>query len=81
MDFRDAIVVCRHLKIRYLWIDSLRILQSGPGAEADWQRHVSEMHVIYANCVLTISITHASHPEQGAFVDRDVSFLDTYGEF
>jgi hypothetical protein len=75
--FMDAIVSCRHLKIRYLWIDSLCILQSGPGAEEDWQRHVNEMHTIYANCTLNIGIAHASSPEHGAFVERNASFIQT----
>jgi hypothetical protein len=75
--FIDAIVSCRHLKIRYLWIDSLCILQSGPGAEEDWQRHVNEMHTIYANCTLNIGIAHASSPEYGAFIERNASFLQT----
>jgi hypothetical protein len=75
--FMDAIVSCRRLKIRYLWIDSLCILQSGPGAEQDWQRHVNEMHTIYANCTLNIGIAHASSPEHGAFVERDASFIQT----
>lgn len=52
--FIDAILSCRHLKIRYLWIDSLCILQSGPGAVEDWQRHVNELHTIYANCFLNL---------------------------
>jgi hypothetical protein len=75
--FMDAIVSCRRLKIRYLWIDSLCILQSGPGAEQDWQRHVNEMHTIYANCTLNIGIAHASSPEHGAFIERNASFIQT----
>jgi hypothetical protein len=75
--FMDAILSCRHLKIRYLWIDSLCILQSGPGAEEDWQRHVNEMHTIYANCTLNIGIAHASSPEHGAFIERNASFIQT----
>jgi hypothetical protein len=75
--FMDAVVSCRHLKIRYLWIDSLCILQSGPGAEEDWQRHVNEMHTIYANCTLNIGIAHASSPGHGAFIERNASFIQT----
>lgn len=75
--FVDAIVSCRRLNIRYLWIDSLCILQSGPGAEEDWQRHVGKMDVIYANCVLNIGVVHASKPEQGAFVERNASLIQT----
>jgi hypothetical protein len=69
--FADAIVVCRLLHIPYLWIDSLCILQSGPGSEEDWQHHVRDMHVIYTNCVLDLVIAHAANPEEGAFVTRN----------
>jgi hypothetical protein len=73
--FMDAIITCRRLCIRFLWIDSLCILQSGPGAEEDWQHHVGKMHIIYANCVLDIVIAHASNPEEGAFVTRNPAFI------
>jgi hypothetical protein len=75
--FTDAIITCRRLRIRYLWIDSLCILQSGPGSNEDWQFHVGAMNVIYANCVLNLSIAHASSPEQGAFVTRNPSYIKT----
>jgi hypothetical protein len=75
--FADAIVACRRLHIRYLWIDSLCILQSGPGSEEDWQNHVRDMHVIYANCVLDLVIAHAANPEEGAFVTRNPLFIRT----
>jgi hypothetical protein len=75
--FMDAIITCRRLRIRFLWIDSLCILQSGPGSEEDWQYHVREMHVIYANCVLDIVIAHASNPDEGAFVTRNPAFIRT----
>jgi hypothetical protein len=75
--FANAIVVCRRLRIRYLWIDSLCILQSGPGSVVDWQHHVRDMHVIYANCVLDLVIAHATNPEEGAFVTRNPMFIHT----
>jgi hypothetical protein len=75
--FEDAMITCRRLRIRFLWIDSLCILQSGPGSEEDWQYHVREMHVIYANCVLDIVIAHASNPDEGAFVTRNPAFIRT----
>ncbi|KAF2493182.1 HET-domain-containing protein [Lophium mytilinum] len=75
--FTDAIITCRRLRIRYLWIDSLCILQSGPGSEEDWQTHVAAMHTIYTNCVLNLAVACASSPDQGAFVDRNSSFIKT----
>jgi hypothetical protein len=75
--FTDAIVACRRLRICHLWIDSLCILQSGPGSEEDWQYHVGKMHVIYVNCVLDLVIAHAANPEEGAFVTRNPAFIKT----
>jgi hypothetical protein len=75
--FTDAVMTCRSLRIRYLWIDSLCILQSGTGSIEDWQLHVGTMDAIYANCVLNLSIARASNPEQGAFVTRNPAFIKT----
>jgi hypothetical protein len=75
--FTDAVMTCRRLRIRYLWIDSLCILQSGTGSSEDWQLHVGTMDAIYANCVLNVSIARASNPEQGAFVTRNSAFIRT----
>jgi len=69
--FGDAIHVCRHLSIKYLWIDSLCILQRGKGSSDDWQKHVAEMQFVYLNCILNISVDHATSPHQGAFSDRN----------
>lgn len=34
--FQEAILVIKELGIRYLWIDALCIIQSGPGSSEDW---------------------------------------------
>lgn len=44
--FRDAITVARHLSVRYLWIDSLCIIQDSLD---DWQNEASRMCGVYAN--------------------------------
>jgi hypothetical protein len=75
--FTDAILTSRRLRIRYLWIDSLCILQSGTGSSEDWQFHVGKMDVIYANCLLNLSIARASNPEHGALVTRNPAFIKT----
>jgi hypothetical protein len=69
--FRDGIAVAQTLGISLLWIDSLCILQSGPGAEADWQNHLNEMSTIYSNCWLNISADHGDSAEDGCFAARD----------
>ena len=41
---RDAVVVCQKLKVRFLWIDSLCIMQD---SKKDWEMQSSKMCEIY----------------------------------
>ncbi|KAL1866183.1 hypothetical protein Daus18300_006847 [Diaporthe australafricana] len=55
-NFQDAIKVTQELGIRYLWIDSLCILQGQDAdAIADWERESKAMTIVYRDCTLTIS--------------------------
>ncbi|KAK3897859.1 heterokaryon incompatibility protein-domain-containing protein [Staphylotrichum tortipilum] len=56
-NFRDAITITRRLGFRYLWIDSLCIVQD---SEQDWANESRKMGDIYANSTLTISAMAAS---------------------
>jgi hypothetical protein len=62
--FVDAIMITRKLKFRYLWIDSLCIIQDD---EADWELESKEMAKIYKNSALTISASAAPNGEYGCF--------------
>jgi hypothetical protein len=62
--FQDAIRVCRRLQIKYLWIDSLCIMQD---SQDDWELESSKMCDYYENAFFTIAA--ASSP------DSSVSFL------
>lgn len=42
--FQDAVTLCRELGIKYLWIDSLCIIQND---EADWVTESAKMGSIY----------------------------------
>lgn len=64
--FRDAIKLVRYIGIRYLWIDSLCIIQD---FEEDWQRESAQMASIYRNAYLVVAATQASDGEVGCFVD------------
>jgi Heterokaryon incompatibility protein (HET) len=66
--FRDAIEVCRWLEIRYLWIDSLCIIQD---SKADWRRQAFQMRNIYKHAYLTIAATHAPNSSVGLFRERN----------
>lgn len=54
--FQDAIVVARKLGLRYLWIDSLCIIQDSPG-DVDWAHESSLMNDVYGNSSCNISAT------------------------
>ncbi|EWZ28468.1 heterokaryon incompatibility protein-domain-containing protein [Fusarium oxysporum Fo47] len=73
--FRDAIITCRRMGIPYIWIDSLCILQAGDGSHEDWLLHSEEMHRVYQNCYLNISIDVSKNPHGGAFRSRDPTYL------
>ncbi|KAF2496592.1 HET-domain-containing protein [Lophium mytilinum] len=49
--FQDAIVFTRRLGIRYIWIDSICIVQDD---EEDWQKESVEMWSIFARSTLTL---------------------------
>jgi hypothetical protein len=63
--FRDAIAVCKHLAISYLWIDSLCILQD---SKTDWEIQSAMMDTIYHNSTVTLAAAGASDPSQGLFI-------------
>ncbi|KAF2644098.1 HET-domain-containing protein [Massarina eburnea CBS 473.64] len=49
--FQDAITITRKLGIRYLWIDSLCIVQDD---DEDWSEEVANMSNVYRNSTVTI---------------------------
>lgn len=60
--FREAISVVKALSFRYLWIDSLCIIQSGAGSAEDWGTESARMHQIYADSILTLALTCVASP-------------------
>lgn len=55
--FRDAVVVTRALCIRYLWIDSLCIIQQNA---TDWANESARMADVFSNAYCTIAASSAS---------------------
>ena len=66
--FQDAIVVTRRLDVRFLWIDSLCIIQD---SEEDWAKESSLMGNVYQNGVCNIAATAAPNGSAGCFMERD----------
>ncbi|PMD16794.1 HET-domain-containing protein [Hyaloscypha hepaticicola] len=62
--FRDAIYITRRLGYRFLWIDSLCIVQN---SVIDWQEESVKMNTIYSNAVLNISADAAANSSEGIF--------------
>lgn len=73
--FQEAIVVCRALQIRYIWIDSLCIIQDEDDL-SDWTREASLMHKVYSRSHLNISASDARAGSQGLFRTRNASVVE-----
>lgn len=66
--FQDAITVTRELGKKYLWIDSLCIVQYDDDLE-DWRMESGRMGNIFGNAYVTIAATSARNATQG-FLER-----------
>jgi hypothetical protein len=62
--FRDAIFISRALNVRYIWIDSLCIVQND---DRDWSTQAQKMAAIYSNSYLTISAASGLCADWGLF--------------
>lgn len=65
--FRDAIIFTAKLGIRYLWIDSLCIVQD---SKVDWQEESSKMASIYENAFVTLAANRSDDDSKGLFAPR-----------
>ncbi|KAM0813974.1 putative HET-domain-containing protein [Seiridium cardinale] len=72
--FQDAVTTTRDLDLRYLWIDSLCILQD---SIQDWEEQCAEMKRIYKDAFITIAGAAASNCESGFLHDRSVGSSTT----
>lgn len=67
LTFQNAIEVTRNLGIRYLWIDSLCIIQND---EQDWQTESATMAAVYSNAYLVIGADRSTSCH-GGFLKPD----------
>lgn len=68
--FQDAVTTTRLLGFRFLWIDSLCILQY---SKQDWEQQSSKMADIYANGTINLAARAAPNATAGLFVERPES--------
>ena len=60
--FQDAIILTAKLGVRYLWIDSLCIIQD---SKKDWQQESSKMASIYENAFVTLAANRSEDDSKG----------------
>ncbi|THV54724.1 hypothetical protein BGAL_0021g00270 [Botrytis galanthina] len=65
--FQDAISVVRALGLRFIWIDSLCIVQDSLD---DWKHESVLMASIYSNCYVNIAATGAADSSKGCLAPR-----------
>lgn len=66
--YQDAITVCKQLEIRYLWIDSLCIIQD---QELDWTREIAAMGKVYSNALCNVEAAYAADVSARLFFSRN----------
>ncbi|RSL37837.1 hypothetical protein CEP53_015447, partial [Fusarium sp. AF-6] len=72
--YQDAFYVTRNLGGRYLWIDSLCIIQAGDEL-ADWRHEVALMSHVYSNSFCNISAADAPDAHHSMFCCRNPDSL------
>ncbi|EPE36412.1 hypothetical protein GLAREA_05750 [Glarea lozoyensis ATCC 20868] len=70
--YQDAVYIVRVLGIRYLWIDSLCIIQQGDDS-TDWRHEITLMSDVYLNTFCNISAADAPDSNHSIFYSRDPS--------
>jgi len=65
--FRDAVFVANQLGVKFLWIDSLCIMQD---SLSDWEQEASLMADVYRGSLCNIAATGSSHANEGCLYER-----------
>jgi hypothetical protein len=68
--FCHAFAICRKLKIQYLWIDSLCVIQDD---KDDWEAEAAKMKDVYTGAYLVLSATAAGNGSIGCLFRRPPS--------
>ena len=77
LTFQDAVTTTRKLKIPYLWIDSLCIIQD---STSEWEKEAARMAIVYAGSICTLSAL-ASEDSNGGFfrvAEKKTDFVFRY---
>jgi hypothetical protein len=76
--FQHAVRVVRLLGIRYLWIDSLCIMQD---SQPDWEVESARMASVYGHAVLNLAASSSSSSAGGLFFDRDPDAVQPFAAY
>ncbi len=68
--FRDAVFIARYLECRYLWIDSLCIVQD---SKEDWAKEAARMAQVYGNALVTLAAVNSANSNGGLFSKHDAN--------
>ena len=71
--YQDAITITWKLGHRYIWIDSLCIIQD---SIEDWSREAAMMGRIYENSVITVCASRAESSQMGCLARREAGPFD-----
>jgi Heterokaryon incompatibility protein (HET) len=71
--FVDFIGIARRMQVRYVWIDSLCIIQD---SREDWEKEAAQMASVYSNSYCTIAASSSADGNERCHVDSD---WDPYG--
>jgi hypothetical protein len=69
--FQDAAMVAQSLDIKYLWIDTLCIIQD---SKADWEEQSANMGDIFQSAAITIAASSPDHPGISLFGMRKAQY-------
>ncbi|KAI1414546.1 HET-domain-containing protein [Hypoxylon sp. FL1857] len=70
-NFLDTALVCVRLGIRYIWIDSLCVIQD---SVEDWRHEAALMHLVYRHAEVTIVATSATSSHD-SFLQRSIDTI------
>ncbi|KAH7303524.1 heterokaryon incompatibility protein-domain-containing protein [Stachybotrys elegans] len=66
---QDAVTVTRKLRIRYLWIDALCIIQD---SREDWEAESEKMAIVYEYAYITIAAAFANSTQEGMLQRKNI---------
>jgi hypothetical protein len=73
--YRDAVMITRGLAIKYLWIDSLCIVQDDKN---DWEKESLRMAQVYSNAEMLIAASDAANSSEGCLHPREPPWRVNY---